>query len=125
SGRHAPRCLGRRRSKSRRASRGGGREPAVRAAVFLLLAACGGAVSPYASKFAGAERAQSAGRYAEAAAQYDAAAGEEAKPREKEHAAYLGALMHVRAGDVAGGAKILAALGAGNGEHASESLLRL
>jgi TolA-binding protein len=97
----------------------------VRFAVLLLLAACGGAVTPYAAKFASAERAESAGRYAEAAAEYDAAAKEATKDREREHAEYLGALMHIRAGDVATGAKTLARIGAGNGEHASEALLRL
>jgi tetratricopeptide (TPR) repeat protein len=90
-----------------------------------LLAACGGAPSDYAVKFAGAERAESAGRFAEAAAQFDAAAAAATKPRDKEHAEYLGALMHIKAGDVAGGAKTLAALAAGSGEHASEAALRL
>ncbi len=97
----------------------------MRAAAFLVLISCGGGVSPYAAKFAAAERAESAGRYMEAASDYDAASKEDAKEREKEHAEYLGALMHVRAGDVAGGANTLARLGAGNGEHASEALLRL
>lgn len=97
----------------------------MRFAALLVVISCGGAISPYATKFAAGERAESAGRYAEAALQYDAAASEAARDREKEHAAYLGALMHVRAGDVATGAKTLARIGAGNGEHASEALLRL
>lgn len=95
------------------------------ALALLLLVACAGAPTDYQLKFAGGERAESAGRFAEAAMQFDAAAAATEKTKDKEHAQYLGALMHIKAGNVAGGAKTLAALAAGNGEHASEAGLRL
>lgn len=97
----------------------------MRALVLSVLVACAGANADYVATFAGAERAQSAGRFAEAAMQFDAAAEAATKPRDKEHAQYLGALMHVKAGNVAGGAKTLGALAAGPGEHAPEAGLRL
>ena len=49
--------------------------------------------------FAAAQRAETAGRYAEAAARYDAAAKEAVKERDRDYARYLAARMLLRAGN--------------------------
>jgi tetratricopeptide (TPR) repeat protein len=97
----------------------------VKRLFFLLLVACGGATAPFATSMASAERDVSAGRHAEAAAHFEEAASRATKDRDREHAEYMAALSHIRAGNVAKGAEILARIGKGNGEHAAEAALRL
>ncbi len=53
----------------------------------------------YPAAFAAAQRAETAGRYSEAAAKYDAAAKEAVKIRERDYARYLAARMWLRAGN--------------------------
>jgi tetratricopeptide (TPR) repeat protein len=92
----------------------------------VLLVACGGsAPSAYAQHFAAAERAETAGRHQEAADQFDAATRDPATKREQEHAAFLGALELVRAGDAAAGAKRLEVIANAKGEHAPQARWRL
>ncbi len=96
------------------------------AVLTVVLAACGGAIPPYATHFAAAERAESAGRYEEAARAYDAATTDATAPaRERDHARWLAGLMWLRAGDVAQGAAHLRAVAAGGGQDAPEAALRL
>jgi tetratricopeptide (TPR) repeat protein len=91
-----------------------------------MLVACGGsAPSAYARHFAAAERAETAGRHLEAAGQFDAATRDPATRREQEHAAFLGALELVRAGDAAAGAKRLEVIASAKGEHAAEARWQL
>jgi hypothetical protein len=93
---------------------------------LLVAAGCGGgAPSAYAKHFAAAERAETAGRHREAAEQFEAASRDPATKREKEHASFLAALELVRAGDVAGGAKLLEAIANAKGEHAPQARWQL
>lgn len=87
---------------------------------FVLLLACGnGKPSVFATSYAAAERAESAGRYEEAARAYAAAAADvDAPPREQDHARLLSALLTAKAGDRAGAATLLRALAAGKSEYA-------
>lgn len=87
---------------------------------LALLLACGpGKPSVFAASYAAAERAESAGRYEEAAQAYAAAAADVgAPPREQDHARLLSALVSAKAGDRAGAATLLRALAAGKGEYA-------
>ena len=69
----------------------------------VFLAACHSAGDPnYARAFGEAERAETAGRFTEAAAGFERAEGLAPNPREKNHAAYLSAAMLERAGDFPG-----------------------
>ena len=65
------------------------------------IAACGGPDrgATYVHAFAEGERAEHAGRYDEAGARYEAAAGSANLPRDRDHARYLSALMLARAGN--------------------------
>lgn len=87
---------------------------------LCLLFACGpGKPSAYALSYAAAERAESAGRYEEAARAYAAAATDVTAPlREQDHARLLSALLTAKASDRAGAATQLQALVAGKGEYA-------
>jgi TolA-binding protein len=70
-------------------------------ALLLGLASCApnrGAAFP--SAFAEAQRAESAGRYAEAAAKYDRAAEVAIRPRDRDHAHYVAGQLYLRAGNV-------------------------
>ena len=88
--------------------------------------ACGGAApTAYARHFAAGERAETAGRHAEAASAFDAASRDRASPRERAHAAFLAALEQIRSGDVSGGAARLEAIGKTHGEHAAEARWQL
>ena len=88
---------------------------------FALLLACGsGKPSVFATSYAAAERAESAGRYEEAAQAYAAAAADvDAPPREQDHARLLSALLTAKAGDRAGAATLLRVLAAGKSEYAA------
>jgi len=98
------------------------------AATCAAGAACARAPSaPYAHAFSAAERAQTAGRFAEAAAEFDRAAAGAKTPRDRDHAAYLAAEMLVRAGDVAAGARRLDAIARLDppGEHSAHAAYEL
>ncbi len=73
----------------------------ILAVPLLLVLGCGGSAKPtaYARSFARAERAESAGRFAEAARSYDDASREAPSPRERDHARYLAGVVLDRAGD--------------------------
>jgi tetratricopeptide (TPR) repeat protein len=83
--------------------------------------ACAGPPSAFATHFAAAERAVTAGRHRDAAVAFDAASRAEAPKREREHAAFLAALELVRSGDVAGGAARFEAIARARGEHAAQA----
>ena len=85
-----------------------------------LLLACGPAKpSAFALSYAAAERAESAGRYEEAAQAYAAAAADVSAPvREQDHVRLLAALVTAKSGDRAGAATLLRALATGKGEYA-------
>jgi TolA-binding protein len=73
-------------------------------AVAALAAACAPSRGhTYDQAFAAAQRAETAGRFAEASASYDAAARTAERDRDREEARYYAALMLLRAGDVNGG----------------------
>ena len=89
-----------------------------------LFAGCGrSATTPYQAAFAQAERAEGAGRYAEAAADFDRAGAMAPSAREKAHAEYASAEMLVRAGDLASGAAKLRVIANANppGEHSAQA----
>lgn len=98
------------------------------AALHLLvaLAGCASTPTPYALAVAAGARAESAGRYREAAARYDEAARVAVKPRDREHAAYLAAMVLVRAGDMADADRRLAPIATATppGERAAEAAWR-
>lgn len=96
----------------------------ARTLTTFMLAACGrAATTPYQAAFAEAERAEVAGRYPEAAADFDRAAGIAPSSREKAHAEYASAEMLVRSGDRATGATKLRAIASANppGEHSAQA----
>ncbi len=80
------------------------RSPRLASTLALaLLVGCGGsAPRAYPRAFAEAERAETAGRFAEASAGYDRAAKDAPNAREKAHAEYAAATTLARAGDIAG-----------------------
>ncbi len=87
---------------------GGLRAVAVSGLAALVLACAARAPSSYALAFAQAERAQNAGRYAEAADGFLAAAADETQSqRDRDHATLLAAHMRDRAGDRAGARALL------------------
>ena len=96
-----------------------------RAAALAFLVACGGAPSAYTVHFAAGERAETAGRHAEAADAFDKASRDPATKRERDHAAFLAGLELVRAGDVASGAQHLEAVVKNRGEHAAQARWQL
>jgi tetratricopeptide (TPR) repeat protein len=80
-------------------------------ATCSLLVACGSApASQYQIAFATGERAEGAGRYAEAAHDFDDAAKVAPNAREKNHAEYAAAQVLIRAGDRSSGAAKLRAI---------------
>ena len=94
------------------------------ALVAGLLPGCGhAATTPYQAAFAQAERAEVAGRYPEAAADFDRAAEIAPNAREKAHAEYASAEMLIRSGDLATGATKLRAIANANppGEHSAQA----
>jgi TolA-binding protein len=95
-------------------------------ALSLVLACGPGKPSAFALSYAAAERAESAGRYEEAAQAYAAAAADpNAPPREQDHARLSSALVTAKAGDRAGAATQLRALAAGNSEVAGPAEFHL
>lgn len=100
---------------------------ATRVAVCALVCAlvhCGAAgPSPFAVAYASGQRAESAGRWQEAAEGFDQAAHEATDERHKEDALYRAALARIHAGDVAGGARDLALVANGSGDHAADAAL--
>ncbi|HEX7666501.1 MAG TPA: hypothetical protein VF407_18370, partial [Polyangiaceae bacterium] len=95
---------------------------------FVLVAACGHAsATPYQVAFAQGERAETAGRFAEAAKGYDAASKIAPNDRERAHAEFASAEMSIRAGDRATGAAKLRAIASANppGEHTAEAAYRI
>ncbi len=80
-------------------------------AASVLLVACGHApASQYQIAFATGERAEGAGRYTEAARDFDDAAKIAPSSREKNHAEYAAAQVSIRAGDRSSGAAKLRAI---------------
>ncbi len=73
---------------------------------------------PFTLAMAEAQRAESAGRFPEAAAKYDAASREARIPRDAEHAQYLSAMMATRAGDDAQATEKLRVLAASTSKTA-------
>jgi outer membrane protein assembly factor BamD (BamD/ComL family) len=97
---------------------------ALLAAVALATIACApshGATYP--GKFADAQRAETAGRYAEAAAKYDAAAKAATLERDRDYARYLAARMLLRAGNARDGVARLDEVAAASppNEHSAEA----
>jgi TolA-binding protein len=99
------------------------------AALLALAPACGGkqkdAAWPLA--FAEAERAQTAGRFAEAAERYDAAAKRAPNARERAHAEYLAGKMMASAGNVSGASARFEQIAnaSPSGEHSARALYDL
>jgi tetratricopeptide (TPR) repeat protein len=96
------------------------------ALLLALVQGCASSPTPFALQVAQGERAESAGRYREAAARFDEAARVAEKPRDREHAAYLAAMVMLRAGDVADADRRLAPIATATppGEHAAEAAWR-
>ncbi len=92
--------------------------------VAVLLVACRAAgPSSFAVAYADGQRAESAGRWSEAAIGFDRAATEAVDDRHKEDALYLAALARIRAGNVAGGGQQLVTISGGHGDHAADASL--
>ncbi len=87
----------------------------------LVVVACASGPSPFAVHFAHGERAETAGRHAEAANAFDAAARSEGAKRERDHAAFLAALEYARAGDVKEASARFEAIARAGGEHAPQA----
>jgi tetratricopeptide (TPR) repeat protein len=97
------------------------RSLAVALAASVTLA-CGGAPSTFAVRFAEGERAETAGRHADAARAFDAASRASGVPeRERQHAVYLAGLEYMHAGDVAAGTSRFESLVHARGEHAAQA----
>lgn len=97
-------------------------------AFAVLVAGCGRApATPYEVAFARGERAETAGRFADAASGYDAASKIAPNERERAHAEFASAEMSIRAGDRATGAAKLRKLAAATppGEHTAEATYRI
>lgn len=101
------------------------RNGAFRIAVCLLAAACGSSPSAFAMHFSAGERAETAGRHAEAASLFDAASRDVAPKRERDHATFLAAMELARSGDLAGGAAKFEAIVKMRGEHAAQARWQL
>lgn len=92
--------------------------------IVVVVVGCGHATAtPYQVAFAEGERAETAGRFGEAATSFDHARSIAPNDRERAHADYASAQMMIRAGDVAGGAAKLRTIAAANppGEHTAEA----
>jgi tetratricopeptide (TPR) repeat protein len=95
---------------------------ALSASALILLAACRSGPDPnYARAFHEAERAQTAGRFLDAAQAFDAAATKAPNPRERAHAEYMAAKMYQRAGDNAEVGKRLSRMATETNEHAAKA----
>ena len=91
------------------------------ATLAAVLIACGSPPSVYAVHFAEGERAETAGRHADAAAAFDAAARSPAPKREQAHAQFLAGLEYIHAGQTSAGTDRLAAVVRTRGEHAAQA----
>jgi len=92
------------------------------AAALALVLACSSTPSPFTVHFAAGQRAQTAGRHAEAAQAYDEAARSPSAPRrDRQYSAYLSAMEFVAAGDLAQGAARLDAITQAGGEMAAQA----
>jgi tetratricopeptide (TPR) repeat protein len=96
------------------------------ACVASIVAASAIACAPnrgatYPAAFAAAQRAETAGRYSEAAAKYDAAAKEAIRDRDRDYARYLAGLMLLRAGNAHDAVARLDEIAASSNEHAAEA----
>ena len=96
------------------------------ALAFVLIVtslACGASTPAYTRSFAEGERAETAGRFAEAARHYDGAAQAAPNARERDHASYAAAKMLLQAGDLAAAAPRLEAIASAKpqGEHAART----
>ncbi len=97
-------------------------------AFAVLVAGCGRApATPYQVAFAQGERAETAGRFADAASGYDAASKVAPNERERAHADFASAEMSIRAGDRATGAAKLRKIATASppGEHTAEAAYRI
>lgn len=99
---------------------------AVAASLFVLMtSSCGGkGATPFRARFAEAQRAESAGRYGDAARTYDDAAKAADRDRDRSHAQYVAALMFLRSENVKEALARLDAVAASPGEHAAEAAYR-
>jgi hypothetical protein len=79
--------------------------------------------STYPPAFAAAQRAETAGRFLEAANDYEAAAKLATRPRDRDEASYLAGLLWIQGGDRRDGVARLDAIAATNppGEHSAEA----
>lgn len=96
-------------------------------ACAAMLAACGGGHGAFEATLASAERAQTAGRWQEAAQRYDQAATVATRPRDREHAQYLAARIRIANGQVAMGAAALGHIAKATppGEHSAQAAFEL
>jgi tetratricopeptide (TPR) repeat protein len=93
-------------------------------ALLLVLAACkAGPGAAFPAAFADAQRAESAGRYSEAAAKYEEAARVAQRDRDRDEAAYTAGLMYLRSGDIKKGIATLEKVK--TGQHAAEAAQRV
>jgi tetratricopeptide (TPR) repeat protein len=93
-----------------------------RLALLVFLCACkSGPGAAFPPAFAEAQRAETAGRYAEAAARYEDAAKVARRDRDRDEATYTAGLMYLRAGDVKKGIATLATV---KGDRAAEAARR-
>jgi tetratricopeptide (TPR) repeat protein len=96
------------------------------AVLLLLLAGCSTDRSAaYKKAFSAGERAQTAGRYDEAASDYLSASDVANVERDKEYARYLSALMHARAGDTKTAAEMLEPIARGDTPYAALAAYKL
>jgi tetratricopeptide (TPR) repeat protein len=95
-------------------------------AALLLLAACSvDRSAAYKKAFSAGERAQTAGRFDEAAAAYLSASDVANVDRDKEYARYLAALMRARAGDIKTAAEMLEPIARGDTPYAALAAYKL
>ncbi len=96
------------------------------AALVLSAAGCAdGRSTTYLKAFAEGERAQTAGRYDEAAARYMSASAVANWPRDKEYSRYLSGLMKIEAKDVQGGIEILTPIAKANTAYSAMAAYKL
>ena len=101
------------------------------AAVLAMMLAIGasacadGRSTAYLNAFGAAERAQTAGRYDDAAARYMAASEAANWPRDKEYSRYLAGLMKIEAKDLSGGIEILTPIAKANTAYSAMAAYKL
>ncbi len=98
----------------------------VLASIVVGASACAdGRSNSYLRAFAEGERAQTAGRYDEAAARYMSASDVANWPRDREYSRYLSGLMKIEAKDVQGGIEILTPIAKANTAYSAMAAYKL